>query len=399
MRLTQLPLAFAIALTACSNGETLDPVIVKASEPILGEPVPVVPFGTPPAGVVTQPANNNLDVVEHDGRYFLAFRTAPSHFASDKTVLYVVSSTDQKSWTLEAEFSMQTDLREPRLLSFGGKLFFYFSVLGKDPLKFEPQGVRMSQYQGPGQWSDPVTVFKPGFLLWRAKTIDGKPYLVGYTGGGNIYEVNGEPITISWLTTEDGKTFSPVIPGQEVVETGGGSETDFVFLDDGALVAVTRNEAGDETGWGSKICRAEAKDLGAWSCAGNPRKYDSPLVFRDGEHVYLVGRRNVTESGNYNLGLRDMSAHDQTAKYEVEYSFEPKRCALWEVDPVGLEVSFVADLPSHGDTCFPGILAHGEGKYTIYNYTSPLDSQSEDWDWIKGQGLPTDIYRIGLQVP
>lgn len=388
----------ALALAACS-GDPERPNPIRPKEPTLADPVAVVPFGTPPAGVVTQAANNNLDVIEHDGRYYFAFRTAPSHFASADAEMYIVSSTDQTTWTLEHKLHLGTDVREPRFLSFDGKLFFYFSVLGKEPLKFEPQGVKVMQFEGPGKWSEPVAAFEPGMILWRSKTIDGKPYLVGYIGGGNIYEFNGEPITIHWLTTEDGVHFEPVVPGHEIVQTGGGSETDFVFLDDGALVAVTRNEAGDETGWGSKICRAEAADLGTWKCVHDPKKYDSPLMFRDGAHVYLVGRRNVTDTGNYDLGKDDLSPADQTSTYEVSYSFEPKRCSLWEVDPVQLKVTLVQDLPSHGDTCFAGLLSHGDGKYTIYNYTSPLDAQEEDWDWIKGQGLPTDIYRIGLEVP
>lgn len=393
---TWLALPAALALAACTTPESLDPV---DTTPRLGEPVGVVPFANPPDGVVTQNANNNLDVVEHEGRHYFAFRTAPSHFASDKTVLYVLSSADQESWTLEASFAMGTDLREPRFLSFDGKLFFYFSVLGKDPLKFQPQGVRMSQYQGPGKWTDPVSVFEPGFLLWRARTLAGKPYLVGYVGGGNIYEINGEPITIHWLTTTDGRTFQPVVPDHPIVETGGGSETDFAFLDDGSLIAVTRNEAGDETGWGSKICRAEASDLGNWKCASDKRKYDSPIVFRDGKRVFLIARRQVTETGYYDLEQRDKSPADQTATYLVEYSFSPKRCALWEVDPDERQVSFITDLPSHGDTCFPGVLSHGGGKYSVYNYTSPLSALADDYDWIKGQGIETDIYRIGLTIP
>lgn len=386
-------------LAGCYHNETLSPVEPPA--PVLGEPVPVVPFAHPPDGVVTQNANNNLDVIEHEGRYYFGFRTAPSHFASAETVLYIVSSTDQETWTLEASFTLGTDLREPRFLSFEGKLFFYFSVLGKDPLKFQPEGVRMSRYQGPGQWSDPVSVHEPGFLLWRSRTIAGKPYLLGYIGGENIYEVNEErePIDIHFLTTADGEHLEPVVPGKPVVSRGGGSETDVAFLEDGSLVAIIRNEEGDEVGWGSKICRAPADDLGAWACTGDKRKYDSPIVFREGSRVFLIARRQVTENGYYDLEKRDLSPADQTANYLVEYSFSPKRCALWEIAPEKPEVVFLQDLPSHGDTCFPGLISHGEGKYTVYNYTSPLSEVAEDYDWVKGQVLPTDIYRISLDIP
>ena len=63
---------------------------------------------------------------------------------------------------------------------------------------------------------------------------------------------------------------------------------------------------------------------------------------------------------------------DQAGKYLIEYSFNPKRCALWKVDPKELTVSFVIDLPSRGDTCFASQITQDD-KVTIYNYSSLLD--------------------------
>src|SRR5262249_13956130 len=154
------------------------------------------------------------------------------------------------------------------------------------------------------------------------------------------------------------------------------------------------NEAGDETGWGSKICRAQPESLGKWDCKIDPKKYDSPLVFRHGADIYLVARRNVTEDGNYDLFRRDLPYKEQTQYYLFNYSLEPKRCALWKVDPDLQEVSFLLDLPSFGDTCFPSQLPVNDTDHDIYNYTSPLDG--EDVDWIVGQGLLSSIYRIRL---
>src|SRR5262249_43199619 len=155
---------------------------------------------------------------------------------------------------------------------------------------------------------------------------------------------------------------------------------------------------GDELRWGSKICTAPAGDLGNWTCRGDPKKYDSPLVFRHHQDVYLIGRRNVTPSGNYDLHRDDLSAADQTSTYEVEYSFEPKRCSLWRVDPQALSVSFVLDLPSRGDTCFASILKRSDKDYAVYNYTSSLEG-GNDPSWIAAQGQPTLIYRAILSFP
>lgn len=130
---------------------------------------------------------------------------------------------------------------------------------------------------------------------------------------------------------------------------------------------------------------------------GDKRKYDSPLVFRRGEEIYLIGRRNLNETGNYDLDMDELPPAQQARKYLVEYSFKPKRCSLWKVDPEALSVSFVAGLPSRGDTCFASALGAGEHEMTVYNYTSPLDG--EDLAWFRAQGGPTIIYRTTLTRP
>ena len=159
-------------------------------------------------------------------------------------------------------------------------------------------------------------------------------------------------------------------------------------------MAVSRNEAGDEAfGFGSKICRAEPESVGDWRCVADPRKYESPLLFRNGEDVWLIGRRNVTPSGEFDVAEGETLA-ERAGRNLVTYSGKPKRCALWSVDPVGLEVTHVLDLPSRGDTCFPAIVRQSQNSVLVYNYTSPIDQ--EDISWIAGQGGPTLIYRVLL---
>lgn len=377
------------------------------SDNTVSEAETVVPFEVGIPGVTTQAANNNLDVVRFEDRTFLAWRTAPTHFASADTVMYVASEGPD-GWRYEGKFAMGTDLREPRFLVVAGKLMLYFAVLGTDPFAFEPQGMMVTEYHGTDDWDEPEWLYEEGFIPWRAKVENGKAYLIGYVGGENIYEVNGEPIRIHFLTTEDGRTLEPVVPDQPVVQEGGGSETDFTFLDDGTLIAVVRNEAGDEqSGWGSKICRAEAGDLGNWTCQSDKKKYDSPLVFRHGPDVWLVGRRNLTDSGNYDLDMDELTAKEQSEKYEIEYSFNPKRCALWRVHPDDLSVEFVADLPSRGDTCFASQLPNDDGTVAIYNYSNVLDGAPDckswpddcaDITWWVGQGQPTMIYRVDVSL-
>ena len=124
------------------------------------------------------------------------------------------------------------------------------------------------------------------------------------------------------------------------------------------------------------------------------RKYDSPLLFREGEDLWLIGRRNVTDDGFYDLDRTDLEPADRYLNYQFAYWNEPKRCALWSVDPDSLLVTWVLDLPSRGDTCFPEALPLGEARWDVWNYSS--DVEGPDHAWQDGQVRPTHIYRMTL---
>jgi len=407
---TTLVVAFALAACDASNPpERGAPLDAAAPSPDAGPADPfvdmleaVVPGDTLPPGVVTQAANNNLDVVDHDGRLFLAFRTAPSHFASAETRLWVISTANDGTWRLEGTFFKGTDLREPRLLSLNGRLFLYYAVLGTDRLAFEPKGTERAEWLGPGRFSGAVPALDGNFIPWRVRVHNGVAHLTAYTGGEGVYVMGGEPIRVYWLTSTDGEAWRPFDPARPVVLEGGASETDFAFTRGGAVVAVARNEAGDpEFGFGSKICRGEPGALTTWRCAADPRKFDSPLVFAHAGRVWLVARRNVTETGAFDLGREDLDYATRYGLYQTDYWGKPKRCALWEIDPDALTARFVLDLPSRGDTCFASVVPRGDDAYALFNYSSSLDvlPDAPDPSWLQGQIGETLIYRQRLVMP
>lgn len=381
--------AMSLLLVGCPP---LEPVYVPRLD---GDPVRVVPDGTLP--VVQQLlANNNLDIVQHDGRLFFAWRTAPEHFASPLVQMHVMSRAPGEDWEFEATFDYDTDLREPRFLSYRGELTLFFATLGDNSAEFVPGQARWTRRQGLGEWSEPQPFREEGFIPWRTKVVDGAPYMLGYQGGENIYEFGSDeppdPVEVYFLTTNDGINWTGVDPAQPVVHVGGGSETDIGILADGTIIGVMRNELGDEQGFGSKICRSHLDTPAVWECEADPRKYDSPLVFVFDERVFLIARRNVTSTGWYDLGRTDLSPREQYFEYQTTYWAQPKRCSLWEVDTETLEVSRLLDLPSAGDTCFPGMVPYGtEDAFLIYNYSSDLTGDL-DISWLQGQTSPTNIY-------
>ena len=378
-------------LMACTGSTLL--VAGSGIEVTLGELEMVVPSSTLPPSIIPQVSNNNLDVIEHsDGRLYFAFRTGPSHFASDAVQMFVLSSVDGgQSWEEELILDMDTDLREPRFLSHDDKLILHYAVLGTSPVDFEPEGT-MRVVKDAGGWTDAEWVFEDGFIPWRTRLMDGVPTMIGYTGGDDIYDQSGDALPqlhVKWLQSDDGLSWTG-----ETVWTGGGSETDFILTDD-ALVAVIRNEAGDEEGFGSKVCRASLDTPTDWTCTHDCRKFDSPLMFSHAGHAWLIARRNVTDDGCFDLGLDpETNSHSERfLSYTGRYWQTPKRCTLWHVDLEDLSVSAVLDLPSAGDTCFPSILGE-DGDFEVWNYTS--DPDVPELGWLDGQQGPTMITRQRL---
>lgn len=355
----------------------------------------VVPSPGLPAGLALGASNNNLDAVRHsDGFVYLAFRTAPHHFASPETVIYVVRSRDEVSWELEARFHLGTDLREPRLLSMNDRLFLYVSRLGKNALAFEPQGMSVAERDAAGRWSSLTPMGPPGIMGWRVRRLNGTPVMLVYSGGESIYDLGKPHLKVELWTSNDGRSWQPFDPEHPVVYEGGGSEADCVLGDDGTLYGVIRNEAGDSTGWGSKVCRAAPGKSAQWQCRSDRRKYDSPFMFwHDGE-AYLIGRRNLNGSGEYDLGAG--SGLLRTVWNQVSYSLSPKRTALWRYVQGEDRFAFITDLPSRGDCCFPAVLdGNAPGEIIVYDYSCAIDGP--DVAWLRGQRGETFIYRHVLR--
>jgi hypothetical protein len=101
--------------------------------------------------------------------------------------------------------------------------------------------------------------------------------------------------------------------------------------------------------------------------------------------------------GLYDLGLDELEGAEAYLRYQAEWWQSPKRCAIWSVDPDRLAVTWVVDLPSAGDTCFPEAVADGPTAFWIYNYSSPLDGT--DPAWFEGQVGPTQILRTRVTFP
>lgn len=354
----------------------------------------VIPGDAIPHECTVMRSNNNLDVACYRDRLWLAWRSAQTHFAGAESVINVISSSDMgNTWEFETTIAPGRDLREPRFLVLDGRLFLYWFEAGTNPVKFEPGQIHVI-CNSSGAWSEPVPISESGYVVWRARTLSNRAILSVYRGGEEIYTTRPSPTTVELWESRDGFNWAPLEGECHPVHTGG-TETDFALLEDGSLLAITRKE-GPYGGWGTDICRSAPDDWTRWTISSDPRKLDSPLMFVSGGRYFVIARRQVPFHGRYDLKLNLLPPLVRTRFYQLIYWLTPKRTALWEVDSERLEVSWIADLPSRGDTAFAGVVELGDGKWLVYNYSSPLDER--DRIWIDGQLSPTYIYATTLMI-
>jgi hypothetical protein len=237
----------------------------------------------------------------------------------------------------------------------------------------------------------------PDFIAWSVKLHRGIPYMSGYTGGGGTYSADPPPKNVYWLTTRNGIRWHPVSPAHPITYTGQCGETDFGFMPDGTLVTACQTEEHDALGWGAKICTAPATATWRWTCRGDPRRLDSPYVFIDRGHAYVIARRQPNFGGLYDLGYSWLPTDAQFAAYDGAYASTTKRCSLWSIDPTTRTFAPIVDVPGTGDTCYPSVIREPHHRYLVYNYTSPLDGPDQPWGTALTMGT-TQIYRMTLHL-
>ena len=335
--------------------------------------------------ITCQKSNNNLDAIKFRDRYFIAFRSAPSHFASKKTKLYVMSSDglealgEEEFWKLEHEIHLGNDMREPRFSIYKDSLRLYFFEGGKRPHKFEPQHIWMTKYLSTETWSDQRDMKLDGYVNWRLRQRSDTLYMSAYYGK-ELYS-NTHLGDQRLFYSLDGDNWDP-ISEEAQLEHQGVEEGEFIFDPQGDLWGTARLE-----GDGAMVIHARANDLSDWEVSYTKDKYDSALLFEHHDGIYLIARRNVDGNASKS-GFRLYNL--------LRYSFTKKKTALYQLNQVTMSIDWIKDLPSTGDTAFPGIIDLGEGKFFLINYSNNIHGR--EMNWIKGQLRKTYIYKTTLDM-
>ena len=308
--------------------------------------------------------NAFTDMCSFHGNMYLTFRSSPDgHQMFTSSRIVVLTSKDGLEWQKIHSFGVPLrDVRDPHFLIFQDKLFIYTSTWLCNPATPGVFGnndhLGYAAWTSDGQhWEGPRSLEGTyGHYIWRAGTYSGKAYLCGRRVR-DFTPTDGEEakkavMESALLESEDGLVwrFCGLFQNEK------GNETAFIFEDDGSVLAVARSR-----GENAMLCRAKPpyKD---WTRTPLNHNVGGPLLIKWGKH-YLVGGRKIPFGDN------------------------PKMVLSWLV---GDKLEDMAELPSGGDTSYPGFIALSDSKALLSYYSSHEGSNSKL--------APCSIYLAELSV-
>lgn len=289
--------------------------------------------------------NAFTDLCRFRGALYLTFRSCPDGHMVHPTasILVLRSADDGRSWEPVHRFRVPLrDTRDPHFLAFRGRLFVYTGTWYSGETTLPRDQYDLNKHLGYGVWTtDGRTWSNPeplegtfGHYVWRAAVSRGKAYLCGRRKPG--FEVSargeGERVESLMLESDDGLTWRKA----SVFQERAGDETAFLFERDGDAVAVARRGGGGDA-W---LLRSRPP-YASWERKSLGQPIGGPLLARWGAR-YLVGGRKYTPQG--------------------------PRAALWWL--AGDALVEIAELPSGGDTSYPGFVPLSDRRALVSYYSS-----------------------------
>lgn len=297
--------------------------------------------------------NGFTDMCRFGGYIYLAFRSSPTgHAILPDSKIVVLRSRDGAEWKQVFTFNVPLrDVRDAHFLIFREKLFVYVGAWLCNP---KTPGVSdVNDLLGYAAWTcDGNTWEGPqslegtyGHYIWRAAAYGGKAYLCGRRVRDFTPTEEPQPIRAviqsALLESEDGLVWKWAGLFQEVW----GNETAFLFEDDGSIVAVARSRGHGQ------ICKSQPP-YREWTRTDLGRFIGGPLI--------------VKWAGRYLVGGRKFLTPDEPEK-------NPRTVLSWLN---GDQLIDVAELPSGGDTAYPGFVSISDNKALISYYSSHEGSKS-----------------------
>lgn len=305
--------------------------------------------------------NAFTDMIQWNGSFYLVFRTAYSHI-SHKSRLILLKSGNARNWRKCAQFSLENeDIRDPKLAVIQDRLFLY-ALKNRSFTAFPYTTIVTSSSNGI-DWSAWTDVEPQGWILWRPKSSDLKTWYTAATSKDRMHTQLLRSIDgIYWSTVSD------IYKGQRH------SETAISFQTDSTITGTVRVEGSGQLFGSPDACTlifcSQFPFLNWKFVTDYTTRLDGPALFKYQGYTYAAGRYEPGRTGPANRRGGQLSR---------------KRTALFRVFQDSL--SHMTDLPSCGDTSYPGVVATGDSVLISY-YTSDIQ---EDYPWLLGSLKKTQI--------
>ena len=287
--------------------------------------------------------NSFTDLVRFHQKFYLTFRSCPDgHGVHPTASIIVLASDDAQRWRQVHRFSIKyRDTRDPHFLVFKDRLFVYTgcwysgetSIPRAEYDRNKHLGYAVSSADGE-KWDGPTMLEGTfGHYIWRAATFDGKAYLCGRRKF-NFEFTPPEDLRVEslMLESDDGLIWRKRAIFQEEY----GDETAFLFQPNGDIVGIGRRGSDP-----AQLLRSRPP-YDHWHRKVLDRYVGGPLIARWGNRMIVGGRKFTDGRGA------------KTAMY-------------WLAND---ELHEFAELPSGGDTSYPGFIPLSSTRALMSWYSS-----------------------------
>jgi len=363
---------------------------MSENEHIAITPPREIALGCPGTGAGTiNCAHAFPDLARFEDRFYLAFRSAPSHFPSKDAEIHIYSTDDTDNWQTEHRISADLDIRDPQFLRFNGSLYLFYMSHSMQLFNHEPVSIYYIQKTSRG-WSDPVALPFNHAGFWNVKARNGTAYMSLYTRNGEQDRRLKRHFAL--VASKDLHTWQPVYNStltRERLRNYQTSESSFAFDARGNIFGTIRSLIYPNLNFS-----IDPDSPADWHMRVDRFKCDGPKLFEHRGSHYLVARR----SKFYRLRNEPFRFFNRwrNLRNVIRYSLSKKRTALYHFDPERLTISHIQDLPSHGDTGYSAVAPIDTDRFMLIYYSSPI-AENKDHSWLRGQiAANTKLYQTTI---
>jgi hypothetical protein len=337
--------------------------------------------------------SENTEMIRFRGRILLIFRGGEEgQIGSERARIKVYESRDRgRTFTLLSEVNANNlpggrDIRDPKLVAMGDKLFLY--AISRTPgfhyRDFDGQAwtVRAESSDGGRTWSPPVRTYQDvdargretfwGFWRYTARVYReaGKRRQTLFATGYQDFD-----IAVGLFASDDGVTWekrSIIIDSYNDVPSE--AELKFFGKNHDTAVALVRLDNQDILADGQTAICTSHDPFDTWECG---RRIEQRL---DGP-TWIVRR------------VRGRMRSFVFARKHLPCTF--KRTAIYELrgdltDPsAAIEACEIQELMSSGDTAYTSLAPLSRNRFLLAWYSSPVD---QELPWFEGISSPSDIW-------